>query len=28
VVVFVLTLPRHVRMLDTAFRPTTEASWG
>jgi NADP-dependent 3-hydroxy acid dehydrogenase YdfG len=28
VVVFVLTRPRHFRMLDAAFRPTTEASWG
>jgi NADP-dependent 3-hydroxy acid dehydrogenase YdfG len=28
VVVFVLTRPRHFRMLDTAFRPVTEASWG
>jgi 3-oxoacyl-[acyl-carrier protein] reductase len=28
VVVFVLTRPRHFRFLDTAFRPTTEASWG
>jgi 3-oxoacyl-[acyl-carrier protein] reductase len=28
VVVFVLTRPRHFRMLDAAFRPVTEASWG
>jgi len=28
VVVFVLTRPRNLRMLDTAFRPVTEASWG
>jgi NADP-dependent 3-hydroxy acid dehydrogenase YdfG len=28
VVVFVLTRPRHFRILDTAFRPVTEASWG
>ncbi len=28
VVVFVLTRPRRFRMLDTAFRPVTEASWG
>jgi 3-oxoacyl-[acyl-carrier protein] reductase len=28
VVLFVLTRPPHFRMLDTAFRPTTEASWG
>ena len=28
VVVFVLTRPRRFRMLDLAFRPATEASWG
>jgi NAD(P)-dependent dehydrogenase (short-subunit alcohol dehydrogenase family) len=28
VVVFVLTRPRGFRMLDAAFRPMTEASWG
>ena len=28
VVVFVLTRPRHLRILDTAFRPVTEMSWG
>jgi 3-oxoacyl-[acyl-carrier protein] reductase len=28
VVVFVLTRPRRFRMLDAAFRPATEASWG
>ena len=28
VVTFVLTRPRHFRILDTAFRPVTEASWG
>jgi NADP-dependent 3-hydroxy acid dehydrogenase YdfG len=28
VVIFVLTRPRHFRILDTAFRPVTEASWG
>jgi 3-oxoacyl-[acyl-carrier protein] reductase len=28
VVVFVLTRPRHFRILDAAFRPVTEASWG
>jgi 3-oxoacyl-[acyl-carrier protein] reductase len=28
VVVFVLTRPRGFRMLDAAFRPVTEASWG
>jgi NAD(P)-dependent dehydrogenase (short-subunit alcohol dehydrogenase family) len=28
VVVFVLTRPRHFRILDTAFRPVTEMSWG
>jgi 3-oxoacyl-[acyl-carrier protein] reductase len=28
VVLFVLTRPRHFRMLDAAFRPVTEASWG
>jgi NADP-dependent 3-hydroxy acid dehydrogenase YdfG len=28
VVVFVLTRPRHFRVLDTAFRPVTEMSWG
>jgi NADP-dependent 3-hydroxy acid dehydrogenase YdfG len=28
VVVFVLTRPRHYRVLDTAFRPVTEMSWG
>jgi NAD(P)-dependent dehydrogenase (short-subunit alcohol dehydrogenase family) len=27
-VVFVVTRPRHFRMLDVAFRPTTEMSWG
>jgi NADP-dependent 3-hydroxy acid dehydrogenase YdfG len=28
VVLFVLTRPRHFRILDTAFRPVTEMSWG
>ena len=28
VVLFVLTRPRSFRVLDTAFRPVTEASWG
>jgi NAD(P)-dependent dehydrogenase (short-subunit alcohol dehydrogenase family) len=28
VVIFVLTRPRGFRMLDAAFRPMTEASWG
>jgi 3-oxoacyl-[acyl-carrier protein] reductase len=28
VVLFVLTRPRGFRILDTAFRPVTEASWG
>jgi 3-oxoacyl-[acyl-carrier protein] reductase len=28
VVVFVLERPRHVRILETAMRPVTEASWG
>jgi NAD(P)-dependent dehydrogenase (short-subunit alcohol dehydrogenase family) len=28
VVVFVLERPRHFRILETAFRPMTEASWG
>jgi NAD(P)-dependent dehydrogenase (short-subunit alcohol dehydrogenase family) len=28
VVLFVLTRPRGFRMLDAAFRPVTEASWG
>jgi NADP-dependent 3-hydroxy acid dehydrogenase YdfG len=28
VVIFVLTRPRHFRILDTAFRPVTEQSWG
>ncbi len=28
VVLFVLTRPRRLRMLDAAFRPATEASWG
>ena len=28
VVVFVLTRPRHFRVLDAAFRPVTEMSWG
>jgi 3-oxoacyl-[acyl-carrier protein] reductase len=28
VVVFVLTRPRNHRILETAFRPITEASWG
>ena len=28
VVVFVLTRPRNHRILETAFRPVTEASWG
>jgi 3-oxoacyl-[acyl-carrier protein] reductase len=28
VVVFALTRPRHFRILDMAFRPQTEASWG
>ena len=28
VVVFVLERPRHLRMLEAALRPMTEASWG
>jgi 3-oxoacyl-[acyl-carrier protein] reductase len=28
VVLFVLTRPRNVRILETAFRPVTEPSWG
>lgn len=28
VVVFVLERPRHMRILETAFRPVTEGSWG
>jgi len=28
VVIFVLTRPRNHRILETAFRPVTEASWG
>ena len=28
VVVFVLTRPRHLRILETAFRPLKEPSWG
>jgi 3-oxoacyl-[acyl-carrier protein] reductase len=28
VVVFVLERPRHLRILETAFRPMTEGSWG
>jgi 3-oxoacyl-[acyl-carrier protein] reductase len=28
VVVFVLERPRHVRILETAFRPMSEGSWG
>ncbi|MHB8469840.1 MAG: SDR family oxidoreductase [Gaiellaceae bacterium] len=28
VVVFVLERPRHLRILETALRPVTEASWG
>jgi len=28
VVVFVLERPRHLRILETAFRPVTEDSWG
>jgi 3-oxoacyl-[acyl-carrier protein] reductase len=28
VIVFVLTRPRNHRILETAFRPVTEASWG
>jgi NADP-dependent 3-hydroxy acid dehydrogenase YdfG len=28
VVLFVLTRPRRMRILETAFRPLTEASWG
>ncbi len=28
VVVFVLERPRHLRILETAMRPITEASWG
>ena len=28
VVLFVLTRPRNHRILETAFRPVTEASWG
>ncbi len=28
VVLFVLTRPRRMRILETAFRPVTEASWG
>jgi 3-oxoacyl-[acyl-carrier protein] reductase len=28
VVVFVLERPRHFRILETAFRPMSEGSWG
>ena len=28
VVVFALERPRHLRMLETAFGPMTEPSWG
>jgi 3-oxoacyl-[acyl-carrier protein] reductase len=28
VVIFVLERPRHMRILETAFRPMSEASWG
>jgi NADP-dependent 3-hydroxy acid dehydrogenase YdfG len=28
VVIFVIERPRHFRILETAFRPMTEASWG
>ena len=28
VVVFILERPRHFRILETALRPMTEASWG
>jgi 3-oxoacyl-[acyl-carrier protein] reductase len=28
VVVFVLERPRHLRILETAFRPMSEGSWG
>ena len=28
VVIFVLTRPRNHRILETAFRPVTEPSWG
>jgi len=28
VVLFVLTRPRNYRILETAFRPVTEPSWG
>ena len=28
VVLYVLTRPRNFRILETAFRPMTEASWG
>jgi NADP-dependent 3-hydroxy acid dehydrogenase YdfG len=28
VVRFVLECPRHFRILETAFRPMTEQSWG
>jgi NADP-dependent 3-hydroxy acid dehydrogenase YdfG len=28
VVLFVLTRPRNHRILETAFRPVTEPSWG
>jgi NADP-dependent 3-hydroxy acid dehydrogenase YdfG len=28
VVLFVLTRPRNQRILETAFRPVTEPSWG
>jgi 3-oxoacyl-[acyl-carrier protein] reductase len=28
VVLFVLTRPRNHRILETAFRPATEPSWG
>jgi len=28
VIVFVLTRPRGLRILETAFRPMKEASWG
>jgi meso-butanediol dehydrogenase/(S,S)-butanediol dehydrogenase/diacetyl reductase len=28
VVVFALERPRHLRILETAFRPMAEAAWG
>jgi NADP-dependent 3-hydroxy acid dehydrogenase YdfG len=27
-ITFVLTRPRHMRILEAALRPMTEASWG